>query len=190
MNIIKVLVVDDHPVARAGLRTMLEACPDIQVVGEASDGFEAVEQTVEHQPQVVLMDLQLPNLNGMEATRRITRRFAATAVLILTVDDQNAYVVDAFRAGATGFLTKDAPQELILHTIRAVHNGGALLQAGLMRQILATLADAQRSNPSRCRATGDTWISLPRGSGMSCTRWCGVVATKRSARPSSSVKTR
>ncbi len=142
MNKIKVLLADDHPVVREGLRTMLATTEDIEVVAEAGDGFEAVEKVNAHQPHVVLMDLRMPNMDGLEATRRIKSHLPLVSVIVLTVYDNDAYVIDAIRAGASGYLLKDASQELLTHTIRAVNSGGTLIKTSLWREAFTNLADA------------------------------------------------
>ena len=136
MDKIKVLLVDDHPVVREGLHIMLATAPDIEVVAEAADGLEAIEKTSQHQPHVVLMDLRMPNLDGLEATRRIKSQLVATSVIVLTVYDNDAYIVDAVRAGASGYLLKDASRDLLIHTIRAVNSGGTLIKTSLLRQAI------------------------------------------------------
>jgi len=136
MDKIKVLLADDHPVVREGLQTMLATTPDIEVVAEASDGLDAIEKANEHQPDVVLMDIRMPNLDGLEATRRIKSQLTSTSVIILTVYDNDAYIVDAVRAGASGYLLKDASKDLIVHTIRAVNSGGTLIKTSLLRQVI------------------------------------------------------
>lgn len=142
MDKIKVLLVDDHPVVREGLHIMLATAPDIEVVAEAADGLEAIEKTSEYQPQVVLMDLRMPKLDGLEATRRIKSQFASTSVIVLTIYDNDAYIVDAVRAGASGYLLKDASRDLLIHTIRAVNSGGMLIKTNLLREAMLSLADA------------------------------------------------
>jgi len=142
MDKIKVLLVDDHPVVREGLQTMLATAPDIEVVAEASDGLEAIEKANEHRPHVVLMDLRMPNMDGLEVTRRIKSQLASTSVIILTVYDNDAYVIDAVRAGAGGYLLKDASRDLLIHTIRAVNSGGMLVKTSMLREAMLGLADA------------------------------------------------
>lgn len=147
MDKIKVVLVDDHPVVREGLRTMLSTAPDIEVVAEAGDGLEALEKANEHRPQVVLMDLRMPNLNGIEATRRIKSQLPSTSVIVLTIYDNDAYVVDAVRAGAGGYLLKDASKDLLVHTIRAVNSGGMLIKTSLLREAMLNLSDAAGDQP-------------------------------------------
>ena len=140
---IKVLLVDDHPVVREGIRTMLSTAPDIEVISEeAGDGFEAVEKANEHRPDVVLMDLHMPKMDGLEATRCIKSQLPNTLVIILTIYDNDAYIVDAVRAGAGGYLLKDASKDLLIHTIRAVKSGGMLIKTNLLREAMLSLADA------------------------------------------------
>jgi DNA-binding NarL/FixJ family response regulator len=142
MDKIRVLLADDHPVVREGLQTMLNTTPDIEVVAEASDGLEAIEKANEHKPHVILMDLRMPNLDGLEATRCIKNQLAATSVIILTIYDNDAYIVDAVRAGAGGYLLKDASKDLLIHAIRAVNSGGMLIKTSLLRQAILSTADA------------------------------------------------
>ncbi|MBI2304661.1 MAG: response regulator transcription factor [Chloroflexi bacterium] len=144
MEKIKVLLVDDHPVVREGLRTILSATPDIMVVAEAGDGFEAIEKANEYQPHVILMDIRMPNLDGLETTRRIKSQLPATAIIVLTIYDNDAYVVDAVRAGAGGYLLKDASKELLTHTIRAVNSGGMLIKSSLLQEAILSLSSAEQ----------------------------------------------
>lgn len=161
MNKIKVLLVDDHPVVREGLRTMLSTAPDIEVISEeASDGLEAVEKANEHRPDVVLMDLRMPNLDGIEATRRIKSQLPNTLVIILTIYDNDAYIVDAVRAGAGGYLLKDASKDLLIHTIRAVNSGGMLIKTNLLREAMLNLADATGAQIKEKAAGGMTLNDL------------------------------
>jgi len=147
MDKIKVLLVDDHPVVRDGLRTMLSTAADIEIVAEAGDGVEALEKAKEHRPQVILMDIRMPNMDGLEATRRIKGHLPSTSVIMLTVYGNDAYVVDAVRAGAGGYLLKDASKDLIVHTIRAVNSGGMLIKTSLLREVVLSLSDASGARP-------------------------------------------
>lgn len=142
MEKIKVLIVDDHPVVREGLHTMLSTTLDIEVVGEASDGLEAIDKANEHQPHVVLMDIRMPNLDGLEATRRIKSQLPGVLIIVLTVYDNDAYIIDAVSAGAGGYLMKDASKDLLLHAIRAVNSGGMLIKTSLLREAFISLANA------------------------------------------------
>ncbi|HWG82924.1 MAG TPA: response regulator transcription factor [Gaiellales bacterium] len=132
MSGIRVVVADDQPLMRAGFRMILEAQPDIQVVGEAGDGAEAVEVTERVQPDVVVMDIRMPVMDGVEATRRLPGQ----RVLILTTFDLDEYVVDALQAGASGFLIKDAPPEELVNAVRVVARGDALLAPKVTRRLL------------------------------------------------------
>ena len=146
MDKTKVLLVDDHPVVREGLRTMLGTVSDIEVVAEASDGCEAIEKAKELQPNVVLMDLRMPNLDGLEATRRIKRQLPATSVIVLTMYDNDAYIVDAVRAGAGGYLLKDASKDLLVHTIRAVSSGATLIRTNLLYEAMSPLGASKNGS--------------------------------------------
>jgi len=149
MDKINVLLADDHLMVRQGLRAMLATAPDMEVVAEAGDGLEAIEKAKEHRPHVVLMDLRMPNLDGLTATRRIKSQFASMSVIVVTIYDNDAYVVDAIRAGAGGYLLKDASKDLLLHTIRAVNSGGMLIKTSLLRKAMLDLADASGGQSSR-----------------------------------------
>ena len=127
MRQIRLVIADDHPVVRAGLRTMLSNQPGFLLVGEASTGFEAVEQVVRLHPDVVLMDLRLPGLDGVAATAQIRARQLPTAVLILTVHESTVDILRAIEVGATGYLLKDAQSEELVAAIRTVAQGKAVL---------------------------------------------------------------
>ncbi|MEU3557538.1 response regulator [Streptomyces fragilis] len=135
---IRVLLVDDQPLLRTGFRMILEAEQDIAVVGEAGDGRQAVEQVRALQPDVVLMDIRMPRMDGVEATRRITgpERDGPAKVLVLTTFDLDEYVVEALRAGAGGFLLKDAPAHELVQAIRVVAAGEAMLAPSVTRRLL------------------------------------------------------
>jgi len=139
---VRVAVADDQPLIRTGLRTLIEHAPDLELVGEATDGEEAVEVARSHRPDVVLMDIRMPLLDGIEATRRITAdtALAAVRVVVLTTFDADDYVHAAIRAGASGFLLKDAPPEDVLDAIRVVARGDALLAPSITRRLIEELA--------------------------------------------------
>jgi len=134
---IRVLVVDDQALVRAGLGVILDAQPDIEVVGEAADGLEAVEATRRLRPDVVLMDIRMPRLDGLEATRRIlSTEGGGSRVMILTTFDTDEHVFEALQAGASGFLLKDAPRERLVDAVRTVAAGEALLAPSVTRRLI------------------------------------------------------
>lgn len=133
---IRVLVVDDHPVVREGLAAMLARQPDFSVVGEAGDGPSAVEAALALDPDVVLMDLRLPGFDGVEATRRIRAGRPGVEVIILTTYDRDEMILAALRAGAKGFLLKDAPRDEIFSAIRAVRQGGSSLHPAVAARLV------------------------------------------------------
>lgn len=136
---IRVVIADDHEVVREGLRALLEIQPDIAVAGEARDGAEAVDLCVRHQPDVVLMDLRMPRVDGLAAIRALQQRCPQTAVVILTTYDDDRLIVDGLRAGARGYLLKDASREAILEAIRAAARGESILSAEVMARLVARL---------------------------------------------------
>lgn len=126
MDQFHVLIADDHPLFRKGLRALLSATPDIDIVGEATTGQEAVELAAELQPDVILMDLQMPGINGVEATRQILHTSPHIRILVVTLFEDDASVFTALRAGARGYVLKDAQEEEMLRAIRAVGSGEAI----------------------------------------------------------------
>lgn len=139
---IRIVIADDQALVRAGFKSLLDAQPDMTVVGEAGDGEEAVRVAREEEPDVVLMDIRMPGVDGLEATHRISAddRLADTKVVILTTFDLDEYVVSAIKAGASGFLLKDAPPEDLLTAIRTVHAGDAVIAPSSTKRLLARLA--------------------------------------------------
>ncbi|EHN10750.1 DNA-binding response regulator LuxR family [Patulibacter medicamentivorans] len=142
---VRVLIVDDQGLVRAGFRMILDAEDDLEVVGEAADGLEAVASAARLRPDVVLMDVRMPELDGIEATRRILAAAPTDPprVLVLTTFDLNEHVYDALRAGASGFLLKDAPPERLADGIRTVARGEALLAPSITRRLVEEVARAR-----------------------------------------------
>lgn len=140
MKPIRILLADDQSLFREGLRLVLSARPDFQVVGEAANGLEAVDLTQRLKPQVVLMDLRMPQLGGVEATRRIRAAHADCQVIVLTTFDDDDEVFDALRAGAGGYLLKDAPPEKLADAIRAAARGESFLQPSIAAKVVAEFA--------------------------------------------------
>jgi DNA-binding NarL/FixJ family response regulator len=135
--VIRVLIVDDQSLVRAGFRMILEAEEDVEVVGEAADGAEAIAAAAELEPDVILMDVRMPNVDGLEATRRLLDgKQEGPRVLILTTFDLDEYVYEALRVGASGFLLKDTPPEQLVEAIRVVSNGDALLSPVITRRVI------------------------------------------------------
>jgi DNA-binding NarL/FixJ family response regulator len=132
---LRVLVVDDHPVYREGLAMLLGSVPGVAVVGTAADGDEAVRAAREHQPDVVVMDVQMPGRDGIEATRAITAEQPSVGVVVLTMSEDDGTVFSAVRAGARGYLLKGADQEEVVRAITTVAGGGAVFGAALARRI-------------------------------------------------------
>jgi DNA-binding NarL/FixJ family response regulator len=139
-----VLVADDQALVRVGLRKVLEAAPDLRVVGEAEDGQDAAFEARRLSPDVVLMDIRMPVLDGIEATRRIVSASPATRVLVLTTFGLDTYVYEALHAGASGFMLKDAPPEEIIAAVRLVANGEALLAPAVTRSVIEEFVRRER----------------------------------------------
>lgn len=139
---IRVLLVDDHEVVRQGLRLLLETSDDIEVVGEASDGAEALHAVAELEPDVVLMDIRMPRVDGIEATERLRVDHPDAAVVILTTFNEDDLVLRGLRAGARGYLLKDTNHRQLESTIRAAAAGDALLQADLLARVLAPAGES------------------------------------------------
>jgi len=145
--VIRVLLADDQALVRAGFRMILKAEPGIEVVGEAGDGSEAAARTRALGPDVVLMDVRMPVMDGIEATRRIVDGEGAPRVLVLTTFDLDEYVYEALRAGASGFLLKDAPEEQLVAGIRIVADGGSLFAPAVTRRLIERFAGTRPAAP-------------------------------------------
>ena len=144
---IRVLVADDQSMVRAGFRMLLSGEADIEVVAEASNGLEAVEKAARFRPTVLLMDIRMPELDGLEATRRILADDEAARILILTTFDLDEYVYEALRAGASGFVLKDDPPEQLLDAIRIVAGGDALLSPTITKRVIKQFTRIPRPSP-------------------------------------------
>lgn len=137
----RVIVADDQAIARQGLRMILDSDPDIEVVGEAIDGLDAIGQVQRRAPDVVLMDIRMPRMDGLEATRRL-RDVDGVEVIVITTFDLDEYVLEALRAGAAGFLLKDSSPELVIDAVHAVARGEALISPVVTRRLLERFVDA------------------------------------------------
>jgi DNA-binding NarL/FixJ family response regulator len=162
---IRVLLVEDQRILREGLHTILDLEEGIEVVGEAENGRRAVDLAAELHPDVVVMDLKMPVMDGVEATRRIIARCPRSRVVVLTTYDHDNLVLDALRAGARGYLLKDAPADEMIHAIHLAHHGESWLQPGIAAKLLAALQD------------GEAQIHSPAATGT------GVDATRREEHP-------
>jgi len=147
---IKILLVDDHTLVREGFSRMLELEDDFLVLGQAASAEEALARTRELKPDIILMDIKLPGVNGIEATRMIKEEFPDTEVIILSMFDEEEYVRQAVKAGATGYVLKDISQEELIRNIKVVYSGGSYIQPSLARKVLAELAsmDKNKVQPS------------------------------------------
>jgi DNA-binding NarL/FixJ family response regulator len=139
---IRILLCDDQALVRGGFRMIIEARPDLKVVGEAEDGLQAVDRAQQLKPDVILMDVRMPNLDGVEATRRIVADGSSARILVLTTYDLDEYVYEAIRAGASGFLLKDVQPTQLVEAIRVVAAGDALLAPSVTRRLLDRFAHA------------------------------------------------
>ena len=153
----RVLVVDDQPIIAQGIATILGYQPDIEVVGTAADGQEAVKLAHEHQPDIVLMDVRMPKLDGVAATAQLHRELPTIRILMLTTFDDDAYVVDALRAGASGYLLKDIPANELAQAIRAVYGGTYQLNPAIAQRLIAGLKGPSAPPP----ATPPSVVSAP-----------------------------
>lgn len=148
MNPIRILVADDHALFRSGLRALFGSVPDTEVAGEAADGEEAVAKTAELRPDVVLMDIQMPGINGIEATRRIAESIPGVGVVVVTMFKDDDSVFAAMRAGARGYVLKGADQDEILRVIRAVAGGEALFGKEIAERLMTFFSATQKADPA------------------------------------------
>ncbi|HEY2880197.1 response regulator transcription factor [Nocardioides sp.] len=149
-----VLLADDQALIREGLRLLVEAEPDLHIVAEADTGTAAVAETLRHRPDVVLMDIRMPGLDGIEATRRIIAAGSSARILILTTFDLDEYVYLALKAGASGFLLKDAERAQLINAIRTVHDGDHLLAPGITRRLIADFCRGPQPGDSGATTAG------------------------------------
>jgi DNA-binding NarL/FixJ family response regulator len=147
METIRILIVDDQVITRQGLRTLLSTTSGIEVIGEAANGAEVIELAASLQPDVILMDLKMPGINGIEATRRIHRTSPHIALLIVTMFADDTSVFPAIRAGASGYLLKDADQAELVRAIQTVAAGGVIFSPGIARRVLQYLAEPPSNAP-------------------------------------------
>jgi DNA-binding NarL/FixJ family response regulator len=144
---VRVVLADDQEMVRAGLRMLVDFQPDLEVVGEAADGLEAVEVVTRLRPDVVLMDVRMPRCDGIEAARRVLATVPDVAVVVLTTFDEDASLAEALRAGVSGFLLKTAPPEQLLHAIRTVAAGNGLLDPAVTLRVIAASANSPAPDP-------------------------------------------
>jgi DNA-binding NarL/FixJ family response regulator len=137
---IRLMLVDDQRLMRDGMRTLLELEPDLEVVTEAGNGLEAISHYLEHQPDVVLMDIQMPEMDGVAATRQLVAEHPEALIIILTTFDDDLYIFEGLRAGALGYLLKDVSGKELAEAIRTVHGGGALIEPSVARKMVAEFA--------------------------------------------------
>ncbi len=179
---IRVLLVDDQDLIRVGFRLVLEAEADMSVVGEAGDGEEAIRRARELRPDVVLMDIRMPGLDGIAATEAIVAAMPDTRVLVLTTFDLDEYAFGAIRAGASGFLLKDAQRHEMTSAVRAVHRGDAALSPRVTRRLLEHLGRSERIPPEGCPAARDDVGSAGRAPRGCCPVAARNAATSRTSR--------
>jgi two-component system response regulator NreC len=154
MNKVRVLIVDDHAIVRDGVRMILEAQPDIEVIGEASDGREALEAARQLSPGVVLMDIAMPGMNGLEATAAIRHDLPDVQVLILTMHEDYEYFFEVLRAGASGYVLKGASSDDLVSAIRAVHQGGVYLHPAVAKNLVSDYVKWMEPGEDRARYDG------------------------------------
>jgi DNA-binding NarL/FixJ family response regulator len=153
--VIKIVIADDHALARGGLRGMFAAEDELEVVGEAADGAEALDAAARLHPDVVVMDIRMPRLDGIEATRRLVAQPSPPRVLVLTTFDLDEYVYEALRAGASGFMLKDAPPAQLIEAVKAVASGDTLLAPAVTRRLVERYVRRPAADPSARSRLGE-----------------------------------
>jgi NarL family two-component system response regulator LiaR len=141
---IKILLAEDHLVVREGIRDLIQREPDMEVIGEAADGIQAVQMTGKLRPDIVIMDIVMPNLNGIEATRQIKQKYPDTAILMLTAYDDDQYIFDSLGAKVSGYLLKTVRGQEFISTIRAIYSGGSVLQPSITSKVVERYEAAMR----------------------------------------------
>ncbi len=144
---IRLLIADDHPIFRSGLRVLLDLLPEIEVVGEATNGKEAVSKAAEYRPDVILMDIGMPGINGIEATRQILSTNPAISILVVTMYEDDDSVFAAMRAGARGYVLKGADQDDLLLAINVVSSGGVIFSPAIANRVMTFFATLKRTTP-------------------------------------------
>ncbi len=167
MDEIKILLADDHKVLRQGIAQVLEAQPDMRVVAEAGTGTETVALAHKHQPDIILMDINMPELDGVEATRKISRELPETRIIILTMYKLDNFVFQAIKAGASGYLLKEVELEELLAAVRAVHKGEAVLDPAIANKVLVEFRSPEKSEEVSELPWRDTQILNLVGQGLS-----------------------
>ena len=145
---IRILIADDHLIVREGLQTILDTAPDLELVGEARDGIEAVKLAGELLPDVVLMDLRMPRMDGIEAIRQIKAKYPQLEIVILTTYDEDDYIIKGLQAGARGYLLKDSGRQVLFDAIRAAARGESLLPSSVIDKVVAHLSVRKSDQPS------------------------------------------
>jgi DNA-binding NarL/FixJ family response regulator len=162
MSAIRILLADDHIMVREGTRRILEREPDLKVVGEASDGREAVALVAQEHPDLVVMDISMPVMNGIEATKGIKRIAPQTAVLVLTAYDDDQYVFAILEAGAAGYLLKNARGSELIDAVRRVHDGESVLHPAIAKKVLRRVARSEETPPASGEALSDRELDVLR----------------------------
>jgi len=159
---IGILLVEDHRLVREGFANMLRQREDFDVVGEAANAEDALDLIRKHQPDVVLMDIKLPGINGIEATKQIKEEFPDVEVIMLSMYDEDQYVLESVKAGATGYVLKDISQDELYNAVNVVHKGGSLIQPYLARKVLDSIAKGEQveKTKSSLRALSDREIEV------------------------------